>query len=76
MLGGFAEKLAVFMFRRSTMPTITKKKLKNYKKMCYDRERGRGLTIDGLRLICVGLAEPQKPSGSIFLNAGENPVCK
>ena len=37
------------------MPTITKKELEDYKKMCYDREHGRLLTIDGLRLICDGL---------------------
>ena len=34
------------------MPTITKKELEEYKQMCYDKNNGRILTPDGLRLIC------------------------
>ena len=34
------------------MPTITKKELEDYRKMCYDRQHRRILTPDGLRFIC------------------------
>ena len=34
------------------MPTITKKQLKDYNKLCEDRIDGRILTPDGLRMIC------------------------
>jgi len=34
------------------MPTITKKEYEDYRKLCYDRDHGRILTPDGLRLIC------------------------
>lgn len=34
------------------MPTITKKELEEYRQMCYDKNNGRILTPDGLRLIC------------------------
>ena len=33
------------------MPMITKKKLKDYKILCYDREERGILTLDGLRFI-------------------------
>jgi len=33
------------------MPTITKKELEEYRKMCYNRDHGRILTTDGLRFI-------------------------
>lgn len=34
------------------MPTITKKRLEDYQRLCSDRNNGRILTPDGLRLIC------------------------
>lgn len=34
------------------MPTITKKQLEDYQRLCSDRNNGRILTQDGLRLIC------------------------
>ncbi len=34
------------------MPTITKKELEEYRQMCDDKNNGRILTSDGLRLIC------------------------
>ncbi len=34
------------------MPTITKKQLENYQRLCSDRKNGRILTPDGLRHIC------------------------
>lgn len=34
------------------MPTISKKEYEDYRKLCYDRDHGRILTSDGLRLIC------------------------
>ena len=37
------------------MPTISKKEYEEYKSLCYDRDHGRILTPDGLRLICEGL---------------------
>ena len=33
------------------MPTITKKQLENYQRLCSDRNNGRILTPDGLRLM-------------------------
>lgn len=49
------------------MPTITKKELEDYKKMCYDRDHGRLLTPDGLRLICDGLNRDPEAVGKHFL---------
>lgn len=49
------------------MPTITKKELEDYKKMCYDREHGRLLTVDGLRLICDELNRDPEAIGKHFL---------
>ena len=37
------------------MPTITKKQLEDYEQLCRDRNNGRLLTPDGLRLICEAL---------------------
>ena len=34
------------------MPTISKKELEDYQQLCKDRNNGRILTPDGLRLIC------------------------
>ena len=33
------------------MPTITKKQLEDYEKLCCDRSNGRILTPDGLRFV-------------------------
>jgi len=49
------------------MPTITKKELEDYKKMCYDREHSRLLTVDGLRLICDGFNRDPEALGNTFL---------
>ena len=38
------------------MPTITKKQLEDYEQLCRDRNNGRLLTPDGLRLICEALS--------------------
>lgn len=35
------------------MPTITKKQLEDYEKLCCDRSNGRILTPDGLRFVCA-----------------------
>ena len=37
------------------MPTITKKQLEDYNKLCEDRTYGRILTPDGLRMICEAI---------------------
>ena len=34
------------------MPTITKKELEDYQQLCRDRNNGKILIPDGLRLIC------------------------
>lgn len=34
------------------MPTISKKKLEDYRKLCKDRNTGKILTPDGLKFIC------------------------
>lgn len=34
------------------MPTITKKQLEDYEKLCRDRSNGRILTPDVLRFVC------------------------
>ena len=49
------------------MPTITKKELEEYRKMCYDKNNGRILTPDGLRLICDGLNRDPEAIGKHFL---------
>lgn len=49
------------------MPTITKKELEDYKKISYDREHERLLTVDGLRLICDGLSRDPEAIGKHFL---------
>ena len=43
------------------MPTITKKQLADYEQLCKDRNNGRVLTPDGLRLICAAYEnDPEK----------------
>jgi len=49
------------------MPTITKKELEDYKKMCYDREHGRILTPDGLRFICEAHKNDPEAIGKYML---------
>ena len=49
------------------MPTITKKELEEYRQMCYDKNNGRILTPDGLRLICDGLNRDPEAIGKHFL---------
>lgn len=43
------------------MPTITKKELEEYRQMCYDKNNGRILTPDGLRLVCEAYKKTRKP---------------
>lgn len=47
------------------MPTITKKELEDYRQMCYDKNNGRILTPDGVRLICEAYKMTRKPSENI-----------
>lgn len=49
------------------MPTITKKELEEYRQLCYDKNNGRILTPDGLRLICDGLNRDPEAIGKHFL---------
>lgn len=49
------------------MPTITKKELEEYRQMCYDKNNGRILTPDGLRLICDGLNRDPEAIGKHML---------
>ena len=49
------------------MPTITKRELEDYRKMCYDRDHGRFLTPDGLRVICEGLNRNPEAIGKHIL---------
>ena len=43
------------------MATITKKQLEEYEKLRRDRDNGRVLTPDGLRIICAGFEnDPEK----------------
>ena len=49
------------------MPTITKKELEDYKKLCYDRNHGRLLTTDGLRFICEAYKNKPEAIGKHML---------
>lgn len=49
------------------MPTITKKELEEYRQLCKDRDNGRFLTSDGLRLVCEGLNRDPEAIGRHFL---------
>ena len=49
------------------MPTISKKELKDYQQLCKDRNNGRILTPDGLRLVCEGLNKDPETVGKHFL---------
>lgn len=49
------------------MPTITKKELEEYKQMCYDRDHGKIITVDGLRIIGDELNRDPEAIGKHFL---------
>lgn len=49
------------------MPTITKKQFEEYEQLCRDRDNGRLLTPDGLRLVCEGLNREPEAIGKHFL---------
>lgn len=49
------------------MPTISKKELQDYKQLCRDREDGKILTPDGLKLICSALKYDPEEIGKHFL---------
>lgn len=49
------------------MPTISKKELEDYQQLCKDRNNGRILTPDGLRLVCEGLNKDPEAIGKHFL---------
>ena len=51
------------------MPTISKKELEDYQRLCKDRNNGRILTPDGLRLVCEGLNKDPEAIGKHFLEA-------
>ena len=49
------------------MPTITKKQLEDYQRLCSDRNNGRILTPDGRRLICEAYKNDPEAIGRHFL---------
>jgi hypothetical protein len=49
------------------MPAITKKELEDYQQLWKDRNNGRILTPDGLRLVCEGLNKDLEAIGKHFL---------
>lgn len=49
------------------MPTISKKELEDYQQLCKDRNSGRILTPDGLRLVCEGLNKDPEAIRKHFL---------
>ena len=49
------------------MPTISKKELEDYQQLCKDRNNGRILTPDGLRLVCEGLNKDPEAIGKHLL---------
>ena len=49
------------------MPTITKKQLEDYNKLCEDRTYGRILTPDGLRMICEANNYDPEAIGTVFI---------
>ena len=56
----------------NTMPTTPKKKLEDYKKMCYNKSRGRVLATDGLWLVCGGFNRDHWEV--VYGNTGQNPA--
>ena len=51
------------------MPTISKKKLEDYRQLCKARDNGCILTPDGLRVICEGLNRDPEAIGKHMLEA-------
>ena len=49
------------------MPTISKKQLEDYERLCHDRNNGRLLTPDGLRVICSANDYDAEAIGKYFL---------
>lgn len=49
------------------MPTISKKELEDYQQLCKDRNSGRILTPDGLRLICEAYKNDPEAIGKHIL---------
>ena len=49
------------------MPTITKKELEDFRQMFYDKNNGRILTPDGLRLICEAYKNDPEAIGKHIL---------
>lgn len=49
------------------MPTITKKQLADYERLCRDRNNGKILTPDGLRFICEAYDFDPEKIGKHFL---------
>lgn len=49
------------------MPTISKKELEDYQQLCKDRNNGRILTPDGLRLICEAYKNDPEAIGKHML---------
>ena len=49
------------------MPTISKKELEDYRQLCKERDNGRILTPDGLRVICEGLNRNPEAIGKHML---------
>lgn len=49
------------------MPTITEKELEEYRLMYYDKNNGRILTLDGLRLICKAYKNDPEAIGKHIL---------
>lgn len=48
------------------MPTISKKELEDYQQLCKDRNNGRILTPDGLKLVCEGLNKDPEAIGKHY----------
>lgn len=49
------------------MPTITKKELEDYQQLCRDRNNGKILIPDGLRLICEAYKNDPEAIGNHML---------
>lgn len=49
------------------MTQLTKKQLADYEQLCHDRNNGRILTPDGLRLICEAYHYDAEKIGQHFL---------
>ena len=63
----FSNRRYFYLREDFAMPTISKKEYEEYKSLCYDRNHGRILTPDGLRLICEGLNRDPEAIGKHML---------